>query len=233
LTAAPGGTLIAVTPFAFMADPVHPPEPLTLFFADDHKIVRDGLRVLAEREPGFRAIGEAANGRALVEGVLALRPDVVVTDMTMPDLNGLEAVRQLRAAGYKGVIVMFSVHDERRFVAQALAAGVNAYVHKEHAFEHIIDAIRAARRGETWLSPELRGSSDDGSKPLLTDLLTQREIEVLQLLAEGHGTKEVAHRLKLSPKTIETHRLSLLSKLRAGSVVELAHIAVKEGIIRP
>ena len=215
-----------------MADSAKPAERLTLFFADDHKIVRDGLRVLAERESGFKAIGEAADGRALVEGVLALRPDVVVTDMAMPDLNGIDAVRQLRAAGYAGIIVMFSVHDERRFVSEALAAGVNAYVHKEHAFEQIIDAIRAARRGETWLSPELRGPAPDGSWPPLEVLLTPREREVLQLLGEGHGTKEVAHRLHLSPKTIETHRLNLLSKLKARSVVDLAHLAVREGLIR-
>jgi DNA-binding NarL/FixJ family response regulator len=215
-----------------MAEPAKPAERLTLFFADDHKIVRDGMRVLAEREPGFQAIGEAADGRLLVERVLALRPDVVVTDMAMPELNGVDAVRQLRAAGYTGIIVMFSVHDERRFVSEALAAGVNAYVHKEHAFEQIIDAIRAARRGETWLSPELRGPAEDGSWPPLEVLLSPREREVLQLLGEGHGTKEVAHRLKLSPKTIETHRLNLLSKLKARSVVDLAHLAVREGLIR-
>ena len=208
------------------------PERLTLFFADDHKIVRDGMRVLAEREPGFQVIGEAADGRVLVDRVLALRPDVVVTDMAMPELNGVDAVRQLRAAGYTGTIVMFSVHDERRFVSEALGAGVNAYVHKEHAFEQIIEAIRAARRGETWLSPQLRGPASDGSWPPLEVLLTPREREVLQLLGEGHGTKEVAHRLKLSPKTIETHRLNLLSKLKARSVVDLAHLAVREGLIR-
>jgi DNA-binding NarL/FixJ family response regulator len=215
-----------------MADPAKPAERLTLFFADDHKIVRDGLRVLAEREPGFVAVGDAADGRALVEGVLKLKPDVVVADMAMPELNGIDAVRQLRAAGYKGIIVMFSVHDERRFVSDALAAGVNAYVHKEHAFEQIIGAINAARRGEIWLSPELRGPAADGAWPPLEVLLTPREREVLQLLGEGHATKEVAHRLKLSPKTIETHRLNLLSKLKARSVVDLAHLAVKEGLIR-
>jgi two-component system response regulator NreC len=215
-----------------MAAPAKPAERLTLFFADDHKIVRDGLRVLAEREPGFTAIGEAADGRSLVEQVLALQPDVVVTDMTMPDLNGVDAVKQLRTRGYRGIIVMFSVHDERRFVSEALAAGVNAYVHKEHAFQQIIDAINAARRGETWLSPELRGPAADGSWPPLEVLLSLREREVLQLLAEGHSTKEVAHRLHLSPKTIETHRINLLSKLKAHSVVDLAHIAVKEGLIQ-
>jgi DNA-binding NarL/FixJ family response regulator len=113
-----------------------------------------------------------------------------------------------------------------------LAAGVNAYVHKEHAFQQIIDAINAARRGETWLSPELRGPAADGSWPPLEVLLSLREREVLQLLAEGHSTKEVAHRLNLSPKTIETHRINLLSKLKAHSVVDLAHIAVKEGLIQ-
>jgi DNA-binding NarL/FixJ family response regulator len=205
----------------------------TIFIADDHKIIRDGLRVLIEREPGFRSIGEAADGRALVQDALALQPEVVITDMAMPGLNGIEAVRQLRDGGYRGVIVMLSMHDERRIVAQALAAGLNAYVHKDHAFEQVVVAIAAARRGETWLSPQLAAMADGAAMPTLAELLTMREREVLQLLAEGHGTKEVAFRLRISPKTVETHRLKLLAKLKVGSVAELVRIAVKEGLVQP
>jgi len=205
---------------------------LTLFLADDHKIIRDGLRVLVEREPGLRHVGEAADGRALVQRVLELRPDVVITDMAMPELNGIEAVRQLRAAGYAGIIVMLSMHAERRYVAEALAAGVNAYVHKDYAFEQVMAAIAAARRGEIWLSPQVEALTEDGRVPTLAELLTPREREVLQLLAEGHHTKMVADRLGISPKTVETHRLSLLAKLKANGVADLVRIAAREGLIQ-
>jgi DNA-binding NarL/FixJ family response regulator len=151
----------------------------------------------------------------------------------MPELNGLEAAAQLRAAGYTGIIVVLSMRSERRSVAQALEAGVNAYVLKDHAFEQVLTAINAARSGQTWLSPQLRGLMERGEVPLLAELLSPREREVLQLLAEGHGTKEVAFRLQLSPKTVETHRLSLFAKLKANSVVDLVHIAINEGLIDP
>jgi len=206
---------------------------LSLFVADDHKIVRDGLCLLIGRQPGMRVSGEAADGRALVKGVLASSPDVVLTDIAMPELNGLEAAAQLRAAGYSGTIVVLSMRSERRFVSQALNSGVNAYVLKDYAFEQVLEAITAARAGKTWLSPQLRGLMENGAVPLLSELLTAREREVMQLLAEGHGTKEVAFRLQISPKTIETHRLSLFAKLKAGSVADLVHLAIKEGLIDP
>ena len=208
-----------------------PDAELTLFIADDHKIIRDGLRVLTERAGGLRVIGEAADGRALLEGALELRPDVIVTDMAMGELNGIEATRQLRAQQYRGTIIMLSMHDERRFIAQALEAGVNAYVHKEHAFDQILAAIKAARRGEIWLSPQLAAMADGSQVPTLLELLTMREREVLQLFAEGYGTKEVAAQLHLSPKTIEVHRLSLFAKLNVNNVIELTRIAIKEGLI--
>jgi DNA-binding NarL/FixJ family response regulator len=205
---------------------------LSLFMADDHKIVGDGLRLLIEREEGFQLVGDAADGRALVERVLALRPDVVITDIAMPELNGLEAVRQIRSAGYTGTVVVLSMHSERRFVAEALAAGVNAYVLKDYAFTQVLSAIAAARTGKIWLSPQLRNLVQDGEVPSLSTLLSVREREVLQLLAEGHVTKEVAHRLQLSPKTVETHRLSLFSKLKVGGLADLVRIAVKEGLVK-
>ncbi len=205
---------------------------LSLFIADDHKLVRDGLKVLIERTDRFRLVGEAADGRALVEGVTALKPDVVLTDMAMGELNGIDATRQLRSAGFKGVIVMLSMHDERRYISQAIEAGVNAYVHKDHAFDQVLEAIDGARRGEVWLSPQLAMMADGSQVPTLLDLLTMREREVLQLFAEGYGTKEVAGLLHLSPKTIEIHRLNLFSKLKVNNVIELTRIAIKEGMIQ-
>lgn len=209
-----------------------PDAPLTLYLADDHKIVRDGLRVLTERDGRFRVVGEAADGRALVEGVLAVNPDVVVTDMSMHELNGADATRRLRAAGYRGAIVMLSMHSERRTIAQALEAGVNAFVHKDHAFGQILAAIEAARRGEVWLSPQLAHLMEGQQVPTLLEVLTMREREVLQLFAEGKGTKEVAASLHLSPKTVEIHRLNLFAKLKVNNVVDLTRIAIKEGLVQ-
>ncbi len=204
---------------------------LSLFIAEDHKIVRDGLRLMIERQPGLYVAGEAADGRALVASVMTLRPDIVLTDVAMPELNGLDAIRQLRQQGYTGLILVLSQRDERRFVAEALQAGANAYLLKDHAFEQVLEAIDATRKGETWLSPQLRDIVRDGRAIVLAELLTTREREVLQLLAEGHATKEVAFRLQVSPKTVETHRLSLLAKLKAGGVADLVRIAVKEGLV--
>jgi DNA-binding NarL/FixJ family response regulator len=221
-----------------MSLPPRPPENppaspgVAVFLADDHKIVRDGLRVLFEKSGGLRVVGDAGDGRALVEGVLALRPEVVVTDMSMGELNGIDAVRQLRAAGYQGAIVMLSMHDERRVIAQALEAGVNGYIHKDHAFDQVLEAIAAARRGEVWLSPQLRALAEGGLVPTILDVLTMREREVLQLFAEGYGTKEVAAQLGVSPKTIEVHRLNLFAKLKVNNVIELTRIAIKEGLIQ-
>jgi DNA-binding NarL/FixJ family response regulator len=165
-----------------------------------------------------------------VERVSAMQPDVVLTDMAMGDLNGIEATRQLRSGGYRGVIVMLSMHDERRYVADALAAGVNAYVDKDNAFTEVRAAIEAARAGKVWLSAHLEKQLDGKHVPTLPELLSDREREVLQLFAEGNGTKEIAGALGLSPKTIEIHRLNLFAKLKVNNVVELTRIALKEGL---
>jgi DNA-binding NarL/FixJ family response regulator len=203
----------------------------TLFVADDHKIVRDGLRLLIDRQPGLRVVGDAADGRTLVASVLELKPDIVLTDVSMPELNGLDAIKQLRARGYTGTIMVLSQRDERRFVSEALQSGANAYLLKDHAFDQVLAAIESTREGKTWLSPQLQDIVRDGRVTTLAELLTAREREVLQLLSEGHATKEVAFRLQVSPKTVETHRLSLLAKLKAGGVADLVRIAVKEGLV--
>ncbi|HET7536891.1 MAG TPA: response regulator transcription factor, partial [Candidatus Didemnitutus sp.] len=153
---------------------------LSLFIADDHKIVRDGLRLLIERQPGLRVVGDAADGRTLVKEVLELQPNIVLTDVAMPELNGLEAIRQLRTRGYTGIILVLSQRDDRRSVAEALNAGANAYLLKDHAFEQVLSAIEATRQGQTWLSPQLQELVRDGQVSVLADLLTAREREVLQ-----------------------------------------------------
>ncbi|MFI5335818.1 MAG: response regulator [Opitutales bacterium] len=207
------------------------PTPTRIFLGDDHGIIRDAVRLLLGRTPDLSLVGEAGNGRDLVAGVLRTQPDVVVTDLAMPELNGIDALRQLRARGYGGVVVVLSSHDERRQVAEALAAGASAYVHKDDTFESLLEAIRAARRGERWLSPRVAGTSAGTAAPALASVLTLREREVLQLLAEGHHTKAVADRLAVSGKAIEYHRLNLFAKLKAKSVVDLVRIAVKEGLV--
>jgi len=204
----------------------------TLFVADDHKIVRDGLRLLIERQPGMTVVGEAADGRTMVSGVMETNPNIVLTDLAMPELNGVDAIKQLRQRGYAGLILVLSQRDERRFVSEAMQAGANAYLLKDHAFDQVLAAIEATREGKTWLSPQLQELVRDGQVTTLAELLTQREREVLQLLSEGHSTKEVAFRLQVSPKTVETHRLSLLAKLKAGGVADLVRIAVKEGLVK-
>ena len=205
---------------------------MKIIIVDDHKIIRDGLRVLLERDPGQQVVGEAADGRAGVDLALKLKPDVVIMDMAMPELNGIEASRQLRSAGFVGGIVMLSSHNERRFVIQARDAGADAYVHKEFAFEQVRTAIAAAARRESYLSPDLAAQQDDGRLTGVAERLTAREREVLQMLAEGHSVKEIAYRFDISPKTIESHRKNLMVKLQVDNHADLTRLAVREGLAK-
>jgi DNA-binding NarL/FixJ family response regulator len=164
--------------------------------------------------------------------VRELNPAIVITDLSMGGMNGINATRQLRDGGFRGIIIMLSMHDERRHITQALTAGVDAYVHKEHAFEQLVEAIGAAQPGRIWLSPQLAALAEGGGVATLLDLLSMREREVLQLFAEGAGTKEVAAQLHLSPKTIEVHRLNLFAKLKVNNVIELTRIAIREGLVQ-
>lgn len=181
--------------------------------------------MLLECNPEIKVVGTAPDGHTGVELVLRLRPEVVIMDIEMPLLNGIEAARQLRAAGFAGGIAMLSSHDERRFVAQAVDAGVDAYVPKQNAFDEVRDAVDSAGRREFFLSPSLVGLLEAGGISGVSDLLTAREREVLQLLAEGHNVKEIAFRFSLSPKTIEAHRANLMAKLKVDNLAELTRRA--------
>ncbi len=199
----------------------------TLIIIDDHKIIRDALRALMGQFADLQVIGESADGRNGVDLVLAQKPDVVLMDMGLPGLNGMEATRQLRERGYGGGIVMISMHTERHLVQGTRDAGADAYVLKEHAFDQLETAIHAALRREPYFSPQL---GDLGGDPGMTGGLTPREREVLQMLAEGATAKDIAFSLKISSKTVDVHRANLQRKLNAGTLADLTRIAVREGI---
>ncbi len=210
---------------------------IKIILADDHKIVRDGLRSLLEKHSGMEVIAEAADGRNALKLVRELKPDVIVMDITMPDLNGIEATRQI-TSGYPNVkVIALSVNSDKLFVLGMLQAGATGYLLKDCAFEELADAIRAVVENHTYLSPEI---SDIVIKDYVcqsftpnravTSSLTTREREVLQLMAEGNATKMIASTLNVSVKTVETHRLHIMNKLNTRSVAELTKYAIREGL---
>ncbi len=214
-----------------------PAMSITVLLVDDQRIIREGLHICLEREDGIGVIGEAENGRDAVRLARELKPDVVVMDITMPDLNGIEATRQILHHVHGTKVLALSVHADRRYVAEMLRAGASGYLLKDCAFGELTRAIQAIASGEVYLSPRISQTvvedyvhgSRQGGKEHVGDL-SSREREVLQLLAEGSGTKEAARRLHLSPKTVETHRHHLMEKLRMHSVAELTRYAIREGL---
>jgi DNA-binding NarL/FixJ family response regulator len=210
---------------------------IRVVLADDHQMVRDGLRSLIEDAPDMEVIAEAEDGRRAVELALELRPDVVVMDVAMPDLNGIEAAAKITSEAPNVRVVGLSVHSDRRFVQGMLSAGASGYVLKDAAFEELEDALRAAAAGRVYLSPDVAGvvvegfvrsASPSPSSPF--EVLTPREREVLQLLAEGKRTKEIASILGVSVKTVESHRSRTMKKLDVHSVAELTKYAIREGL---
>lgn len=209
---------------------------IKIILADDHKIMRNGLCSLLENEPDIEVVGEADDGRTAVEMALRLKPDIVVMDLAMPDLNGIEATRQItKADGIK--VLALSMHSDKRFVVGALQAGASGYVLKDCAFEELIRAIHIVATNQTYLSPKiaelvvehyLRHQQIPLSQS--TSVLTPREREVLQLLAEGKSVKEIALTLGVSHKTIETHREQIMKKLKIYSIAKLTKYAVREGL---
>ncbi len=205
--------------------------------ADDHAIVREGLRSLIEREPGFKIVGEAADGRSAVKLCGELNPALVVMDLTMPILNGMDATRQILASQPGIKVLVLSMHADRRFVAQTLGAGASGYLVKDNASVELVPAIRVVLAGKVFLSPQIAALvAEDYKQGLLqekassTPLLTEREREVLQLLAEGHSTKEIAGVLGISVKTIESHRQQIMAKLKLDNVAALTKYAIREGL---
>jgi len=208
-----------------------------ILLADDHQILRDGLRALLERESDFDVVGEAENGREAVRLVRELKPDVVVMDIAMPDLNGIEAARQITSEFPKVKVVALSMHKDRRFVKGMLEAGALGYVLKASAFEEVAEAIRKVLTGRIYTSPKISDIVMEDyvrqlskSEPQTESSLTPREREVLQLLAEGNSSKEIAAALSVSANTVDTHRHRIMEKLGLHSVAELTKYALRTGL---
>ncbi|MBI3951159.1 MAG: response regulator transcription factor [Acidobacteria bacterium] len=210
---------------------------LRILLADDHKIVRDGLRALLEKQSGLAVVAEAQDGRTTVRLARELAPDVIIMDISMPDLNGIEATRQIRTELPRIKVIALSMHSDQRFVTEVLKAGACGYLLKDCAFEELTTAIRTVMANQIYLSPQITGVVLDHylRQALQTEVsafsvLTEREREVLQLLAEGQSTKEIASSLHVSVKTIETHRQRIMEKLHRHSLAELIKYAIREGL---
>lgn len=213
---------------------------LDILLADDHDVVRRGLREVLESRADWRVCGEAANGREAVELALKLRPDVAVLDLSMPELSGLEATRRIRKALPETEVLIFTMHDAEQLVREVLAAGARGYVLKSDAARHLVAAVDALAQHKPFVTSRVaeriedrlgKGGGDEGAVP--GDPLTSREREILQHLAEGRSNKEVAAALDISVKTVETHRASIMRKLGVNSIVELVHYAVRNKLIQP
>jgi two-component system response regulator NreC len=212
---------------------------IRIILADDHTVMRSGLRLLLERQPNLTVVGEAADGREAVTLSAEHKPDVVVMDIAMPHLNGVEAARQIVNHNPQTAVAILSMHSDESYVIRSLKAGARAYLLKDSAEADLIEAIQAISTGKSFFSPAVRKilkedymrQLDDKGADDTYELLTTREREVLQLVAEGQSNKEVANLLNLSLYTVETHRTHILQKLNLHSVPELILYAVRKGII--
>ena len=210
---------------------------IRILLVDDQDLLVEGLRALIESQPNMNVIAEARNGRSAVELAAKLSPDIILMDVSMPDLNGIEATRQILARRVDAKIIALSGHCDRRLVLAMLEAGAKGYLLKVCAFKELIHAIRTVAANSTYLSQQITDLvindfvhriPQHELSPL--SLLTSREREVLQLLAEGKGTKEIASLLKISVKTIETYRQQIMTKLDVRSIAELTKFAIREGL---
>jgi len=212
---------------------------IRILIADDHAVVRQGLCSLLGQEPGMTVVGEVADGRSAVRLSTELAPDVVIMDITMPDMNGIEATHQIKTTSPGIKVVALSIHSDRRMVARMLAAGASAYLTKDSPFEELTRALRTVIGNQTYLSPPIADTvtkeyvrrllkEDESSSPAPD--LSDREREVLQLLAEGNSTKQIASELHVSDKTVETHRRQIMRKLNLHSLAELTKFAIREGL---
>jgi DNA-binding NarL/FixJ family response regulator len=210
---------------------------IRIIVADDHRIVRNGLRTLLDAEPDIEVIAEAENGRKTVHLVQELLPDVVVMDVTMPDLNGIEATRQIVSEFPQVKIIALSMHHHEQFISGMFMAGASGYLLKDCSVDELTAAIRNAAKGEVYLSPDVADVVFKGyvrqlnkSEQSIPPLLTKRQAEVLQLVSEGYTSKEIASRLCISVKTVNTHRTKIMDKLAVSSIAELTKYAIRSGL---
>jgi DNA-binding NarL/FixJ family response regulator len=211
--------------------------PVRVLLADDHTLVRAGIRALLQNLEGVTVVAETGNGAEVLEFARAHRPDVVLLDISMPGLGGLEVSAQLRDVLPEVRVVMLSMHANEEYVLQALRAGAAGYMLKDSATAELELALKAVMQGETYLSPPISRQVVEGyvqrvgAEQPASDNLTPRQRQVLQLIAEGHSTKEIAHRLNLSVKTVETHRAQLMERLQIREIAGLVKYAIRHGLV--
>lgn len=208
---------------------------IRVLLADDHAILRQGIRSLLEREPGVEVVGEAGDGQEAVEKAAELQPDVVLMDINMPRMNGIEATRRIRETHDHIKILVLSMHEDDEYVAPLMQAGASGYVLKRSAASELLTALKAVNQGHTILPAQLARTAFDGSAPARQDDfdgLTPREIEVLTLVAEGYTNRRIAEELFISIKTVQAHRANIMEKLGLHDAVELTKYAIRKGIIK-
>jgi DNA-binding NarL/FixJ family response regulator len=207
---------------------------MRILIADDHGVVRSGLKLLLDRQSDIEVVAEAEDGVEALEKVLAEKPDVAILDVAMPRMTGLQATHEIKKQAPDTQVLILSMHDDERYLYEALRAGASGYVLKRAAGEDLLDAVRAAARGEPFLTPAaqqtlIRDFLARGAQPKLTP----REQEVVKLIAEAHTNKEIAAILHLSEKTVESHRANVLQKLGMRDRVELVRYAIRHGLVEP
>jgi DNA-binding NarL/FixJ family response regulator len=214
--------------------------PIRILLADDHALVRAGIRALVQRVTGLQVVGEASDGREAFRLVKDCEPDVVLMDVAMPELNGLDAIPRILKQNPSVRVIILSMHASREYVLRALQAGAAGYVLKNAAVDELETAIRTVARGDKYLTPAVSGQliasvtsgkSDGARRMLPVDALTQRQREILQLIAEGRTTREIAETLHISVKTVETHRTLLMDRLNLHDVASLVRYAIRVGLV--
>jgi len=214
---------------------------IRVLLADDHVLMRRGIRNLLEADPEIEVIAEAGDGREAAHLTLKLKPDVLIVDLTMPELNGLDAIRQIRKESPQVELLVFSMHDSEDLIREVLCAGARGYVLKSDAALYLVEAVKSLARHRPFLTPRISEailnalvtSAAGPAEKTSSGPLSAREREILQLLAENKSNKEIAARLGISVRTVETHRRSVMQKLEASSIVELVHYAIRNGIVQP
>jgi DNA-binding NarL/FixJ family response regulator len=206
---------------------------IKIFVADDHTIVRQGLKLILAAQPDIEVVGEASNGREAVDLVQKSKPDIVLMDVAMPELNGIESTRRMVEANPRIKILVLSMHKEAVYVREILRAGARGYILKDAIDTELLSAVRSVARGDGYISPAVSGALLNDYRKDVTDpadLLSKREREVLQLIAEGKTNKEIAVKLNLSVYTVDSHRGKIMEKLNLHSTGELVRFAIKNGL---